>query len=130
MKKISGDGRPSERIEQIALHEWCKAKRLTSFAIPNGGSRHKIEAANMKREGVTSGVSDYCVILPHIVLFIEMKKRAKRLKTGQRSIAGINVSDNQYTFLTKVNRTNICKGVVAYGAAEAIKFIEDNLNRG
>jgi len=127
IKRISSDARPSERAEQIALHEWCKAKRLNSFAIPNGGSRHKLEAANMKREGVTSGVSDYCVILDHVVLFIEMKKRAKILKTGQRSISGLNISDNQYTFLTKVNKTDVCTGIVAYGAKEAIEFIERNL---
>ena len=28
------------------------------FAVPNGGSRHKIEAANMKRQGVKRGVAD------------------------------------------------------------------------
>ena len=27
------------------------------FAVPNGGSRHKIEAANMKRQGVKAGVA-------------------------------------------------------------------------
>ena len=28
------------------------------FAVPNGGSRHKVEAANMKRQGVKRGVAD------------------------------------------------------------------------
>lgn len=28
------------------------------FAVPNGGSRNKIEAANLKKQGVRAGVSD------------------------------------------------------------------------
>ena len=28
------------------------------FAVPNGGSRHKIEAKNLKKQGVRAGVSD------------------------------------------------------------------------
>ena len=128
MKKIKKDLRPSERSEQIDLHEWCKAKRLVSFAIPNGGSRHVKEAKNLKKEGVTAGVSDYCVILPHVVLFIEMKRKAKILKSGQKSLAGLVVSDSQYKFLTHVNSTKVCKGRVCYGAVEAIEFIKEELN--
>ena len=118
---------PTERQEQITLHQWCKAKRLTSFAIPNGGSRHIQEAVNLKKEGVTKGVSDYCVILPHVVLFIEMKRRAKILKTGQKSLAGIKVSKEQYDFLSFVNNTEVCEGMICYGAKEAIEFIERNM---
>ena len=122
------DLRPSERSEQTAVHEWCKTKRLVSFAIPNGGSRHIKEATNLKKEGVTAGVSDYCVILPHVVLFIEMKRRAKILKSGQLSLAGLVVSDKQYDFLTHINNTNVCKGRVCYGSDEAIDFIKEELN--
>jgi hypothetical protein len=47
------------------------------FAIPNGGSRDKREAANLKAEGVKSGVPD--IFLPvarqgYIGLFIELKR--------------------------------------------------------
>ena len=34
------------------------------FAVPNGGSRHKIEAANMKRQGVRRGVADVILQIP------------------------------------------------------------------
>ena len=34
------------------------------FAVPNGGSRHKIEAANMKRQGVKRGVADVILQIP------------------------------------------------------------------
>lgn len=34
------------------------------FAVPNGGSRHKIEAINLKKQGVRSGVSDLIFLYP------------------------------------------------------------------
>lgn len=43
------------------------------FSIPNGGSRNRIEAAHLKREGAMAGVSDLIVITPNAVLFVEMK---------------------------------------------------------
>lgn len=48
-------------------------KPYTIFAVPNGGKRGKIEAANLKKEGVTSGVSDLIVIIPNQTLYIELK---------------------------------------------------------
>ena len=122
--------RPSERAEQTALHEYCMASRLISFAIPNGGTRHMLEAINLKKEGVTRGVSDYCVILPHIVLFIEMKRRPKILTSGRKSTADTKASKEQLGFLERINKTAICKGKVCYGAAEAIQFIKEEVRNG
>lgn len=34
------------------------------YAVPNGGSRNTIEAANLKRQGVKSGVSDVILQIP------------------------------------------------------------------
>lgn len=34
------------------------------FAVPNGGSRNKIEAANLKRQGVKRGVADVILQVP------------------------------------------------------------------
>ena len=47
--------------------------RYLIFAVPNGGSRNAIEAANMKREGVMAGVSDLIIVADRRVLFVEMK---------------------------------------------------------
>lgn len=49
---------------------------LLLVAIPNGGSRNVIEAANLKRQGVVSGVSDLILFIPNNTysgLCIEMK---------------------------------------------------------
>ena len=46
------------------------------FAVPNGGSRDKREAAIMKAEGITAGVSDLILNIPagkYTQLAIEMK---------------------------------------------------------
>ena len=118
---------PSERHEQITLHKWCKAKRLLSFSVPNGGSRHRLEAINLKKEGATAGVSDYVVMLPTKILFIELKRKAKVLKSGKLSVSHTRVSDEQKSFTSAVNEFKYSEARICYGASEAIKFIESHL---
>ena len=46
------------------------------YHIPNGGSRNKIEAANLKRQGVRAGVPDLCLPVArgeYHGIYIEMK---------------------------------------------------------
>jgi hypothetical protein len=46
------------------------------FAVPNGGSRNKKEAANMKAAGVVAGVADLILLIPngqYGALCIELK---------------------------------------------------------
>lgn len=57
------------------------------FAIPNGGSRHKIEAANMKRQGVKAGVADVILQIPKkgfASLCLEFKTKTGRQSKEQR----------------------------------------------
>ena len=59
---------PTEHIEQALLFKWAtfssgKYPELEyMFAIPNGGYRHYRTAADLKSEGVKSGVPD--IMLP------------------------------------------------------------------
>ncbi|WP_106832197.1 VRR-NUC domain-containing protein [Parabacteroides pacaensis] len=58
------------------------------FAVPNGGSRNKIEAVNLKRQGVRAGVSDLILLFPrqgHGALLIEMKYGSGRKHPGQKT---------------------------------------------
>jgi hypothetical protein len=53
------------------------------FAIPNGGSRNKLEAINLKRQGVKRGVADVLLLIPRCgfaSLCLEFKT-----KTGKQS---------------------------------------------
>ena len=114
----------TESIEQQKLHQWCKIKRLTSFSVPNGGTRNKAEAVNLRKEGVVAGISDYVVMLPNKILFIEMKRQKKLLKNGTYSISHTKLSPEQVKFLDTVNNFNYAIGTVCYGFEEAKSFIE------
>lgn len=82
----------TEHAEQVALFMWAanvstREPRLKKmFAIPNGGERNKAVAANLKAEGVKSGVPDICLpvvrwqgpkdtSMQYAGLYLELKKR-------------------------------------------------------
>lgn len=57
------------------------------FAVPNGGSRNKIEAANMKRQGVKRGVADVILLIPKkgfASLCLEFKTKVGKQSTEQK----------------------------------------------
>lgn len=64
-----------------------KLPRKLLFAVPNGGSRNKIEAANMKRQGVAAGVADVILLVPKkgfASLCIEFKTKTGRQSDEQK----------------------------------------------
>ena len=68
----------------INRHKWPDLDMM--FHIPNGGSRHPIEAANLKRQGVKAGVPDIFLPVPRKIyhgLFIEMKAGKNKTTTAQ-----------------------------------------------
>lgn len=88
----------SEHGNQVALFVWASQNTTDHpelrlmYAIPNGGERNKIVAANLKAEGVRSGVPD--IFLPAARgnwhgLYIELKRPKSEGKTAGR------VSDDQ-----------------------------------
>ena len=100
------------------LKKWPELERL--FHIPNGGSRNKLEAHNLKLQGVKPGVPD--LFLPAARggfhgLFIEMKSENGRISEHQKDW-GSYLWDAGY--MTKV----------AYGADEAIDMLKWYLNLG
>lgn len=75
---------PTEAQEQTALFQWAALMegrwpelRLL-YAIPNGGSRHPVEARHLKEQGVKPGVPDVFLSASRCGyhgLYIEMKRR-------------------------------------------------------
>lgn len=69
-----------EATHQKVFFRWLqlafpKARSLT-FAVPNGGRRDAAEGAHLKAQGVTAGVPDIFMAVPHVNyhgLFIEFK---------------------------------------------------------
>jgi hypothetical protein len=52
------------------------------YAVPNGGDRHPVVAAKLKREGAKAGIPDLHLPVArngHIGLWVEMKRRRPRV---------------------------------------------------
>ncbi|CEN23149.1 VRR-NUC domain-containing protein [Paraclostridium sordellii] len=109
----------SEASEQILLIQWCELQKFKYpelgmiFHVPNGGSRNRLEAINLKKQGVKAGVPD--LFLPksngkYHGLFIEMKFG----KNG--------TTENQDKWLKNLNGQGY-KAVVCNGFEEAKETI-------
>lgn len=76
-KKIQYEAAEQEKLFRWAGFAMGKYPELALlYHIPNGGSRNKIEATNLKRQGVKSGVPDLCLPVArgkYYGLYIEMK---------------------------------------------------------
>lgn len=75
-----------EAVEQCKVIQYCDLRRLPVFHIPNGGSRNKLEAANLKRQGVRAGVPDLFFPVArwnYHGLFIEMKHGKNKVTKAQ-----------------------------------------------
>lgn len=117
---LNANGKPSEAREQITFFSYVNMKACTDeryrmiFAVANGGSRHKLEAINLKRQGVLAGVPDIFVDVPtdkYHGLRIE-------LKVGKNK-----ATEKQKEMIERYNKLGY-KAVVCYGADEAIKTLE------
>lgn len=81
--------RKPRHIESAIQREcvgWFRAyhPEYVIFAVPNGGSRNSMEAANIKREGALSGVADLIIVAERAVLFVEMKTAKGRQQETQK----------------------------------------------
>lgn len=75
----------SEHVEQREFVQWFRQNvPYIIYAIPNGGSRGRLEGARMKCEGVLAGIPDLHV--PALKLWIEMKRVGGRASPAQLQI--------------------------------------------
>lgn len=112
-------GNLSEADEQTMIFRWAAyiPELRWMYAVPNGGSRNVIEAANLKRQGVKRGVSDICLPVPkgkYHGLYIE-------LKVGKNK-----PSEFQKEFISYAKEKGYA-AYVCYGHQEAIKVIDEYL---
>jgi len=124
---------PTEAEEQKTLVQWLRAKNMFHFAPMNENNAHKqnrkyamIAEVKAKAMGKVKGVSDIIVMLPNKILFIELKRQKKHLKSGGLSITHTKVSKEQYEFMTHANKFGYAEATICYGAKEAIEFIQNN----
>lgn len=109
---------PLEDQEQEMVCRWLDIKKIFYFAVPNGGTRNKLEAIKLKKQGVRAGVSDMVVFVNQKILFIEMKRRDPKLS---------KTSKEQIDFLDKIKEYTYTDGRVCCGYDEAIAFISEYL---
>lgn len=111
----------AEAVEQEMLFRWrdYAIKQYPGielmFHIPNGGSRHPVEAARLKAQGVKAGVSDIFLPVPrneYHGLWIEMKREK-----------GGRVTEAQTEWIARMREQGYC-AVVAHGFEEAKGAIE------
>lgn len=115
--------RSREAQEQAVVISWCKMQEnkypalKNIYAIPNGGYRNKIEAKNLKLQGVKSGVPDLHLAYPNSFyhgLYIEMKWGKNKPTQNQEAwINGLSVAGYK------------CE--VCWSSKEAIAVIKDYL---
>lgn len=97
---------------QFVKNNFPRHSRLF-FAIPNGGTRNKIEASRMKQSGTTSGVPDLQFIHAGKTTFFELKREK-----------GSRVSEEQKKFISDAKRNKIA----VYLIKTEKQFIEIFLN--
>lgn len=117
----------TEHAEQTALFAWVATRGIPELkwlhAIPNGGERNQAVAANMKAEGVRTGVWDIFLPVPsrrYAGLYIEMKRDGRqREKNG-------GLSDAQVEFGTFVKAHGYACAV-CYSWKQAAQALQDYL---
>jgi len=114
---------PSEDDEQIAFVNWfgIAFPGVLIYAIPNGGSRNRLEALKMKRTGTKPSIPD--LHIPEWRLYIEMKRTMFSDKTSDAFLAQLEMHNHLRTQ---------CKETVflAYGCEDAIRQVNQfRLNR-
>ena len=114
----------TEADEQKALMQWAKWQEgrypelKLLYHCPNGGTRNKLEAANLKRQGVKAGVPDLFLPIPRSSkhgLFIEMK------------VGRNKCTDNQKKWIRNLLEQGY-EVKVCYSCEEAIQVIKKYLN--
>ena len=75
-----------EANEQCKVISYCMLRKFPVYHIPNGGSRNKMEAANLKRQGVKAGVPDLhfpVALRGYHGMYIEMKAGKNKTTSNQ-----------------------------------------------
>jgi hypothetical protein len=73
-----------QQIVIFEINNYSIKNESLIFSVPNGGSRNLVEALNLKRTGLTAGVSDLILIVKDKIYFIELKAQNGKQSTSQK----------------------------------------------
>lgn len=109
---------PEHRL-QVSFFRWLfyrdRAIWHAAHAIPNGGSRHTLEAANLKAAGVKAGIPD---------VFIPFPKRNCHGLYIEFKISPNKPSDTQVAMMDRLSEYGY-KCAVCYNIQDAMTVFED-----
>ena len=109
----------SEAQEQEIVVRYCELKGIPVYHVPNGGTRNRLEAKSLKRQGVKAGVPDLCFPVPkgkYHGMYIEMKYGKNKTTQAQNEWLEL-LSKNGYM-------TAVC-----YGVEEAQAVLDKYFNQ-
>ena len=116
---------PTETQETIALANWLRAHNYIFTKNPNETFTKFMNVKN-KLEGVSAWVPDMMIILKRgSLLFIELKRQKKILKSWKLSSSNSKISEEQKRWIESLNTVKNVEAQVCYWAEEAIKLIEE-----
>ena len=77
--------RNDEHDVQKAICNYLDIRKVCYWAVPNGGSRSKIEGAKLKATGTKSGVPDITIVHDGLYYGLEVKKPSTSTPKGYLS---------------------------------------------
>jgi hypothetical protein len=87
-----GAAKPRQHLEDdlqakvCTMLKWGLPADATFWAVPNGGLRHKLEAARMSRLGVRAGVADLHIVYRGRLYCLELKSPTGQLSATQHQM--------------------------------------------
>lgn len=114
-----------EELMQVACVNWFRSEygkyygyntKYLCFAVPNGGSRNKIEAVNLRNQGVTSGVSDLIIPIPNANYhgaFCELKVKPNVQEDNQKEFQAV-IEKQGYAYFLIWTTDEFIKTVTEY----------------
>ncbi len=89
ISEFGADDRKRQHLEDdlqaavCTLLKWALPADATFWAVPNGGLRHKLEAARMTRQGIRAGIPDLHVVYRGRLYCLELKAPKGQLSATQ-----------------------------------------------
>lgn len=126
---------PTEEVEGQQLANWLKqhAYRFTHIANEIGisGRVGMLINARKKRQGLSPGFPDYCIVLKNgSLLFIELKRQCPIGKKGQKIKSPSDISEEQKIWVQTLQEIDNVEAHICFGYEEAKKLIMELENKG